>query len=256
MDMAGLPHDSCLDLALKILNQLRTIPLDLLYHTPIPMLLSYIYETWCEGGQRTSSLWEEAKASHLLTKKLTQMVDREEPEKHIHARPPSPHHPLQLAQWLPILQNIYPPDLPAHLGALASHAAEASPNLVPPPVTLQSHPKSHHTWILNQRARTTMRLTLKQAQTQAVTQVVKRMKALLAGALNMGTQVVSLTARLRTLAASLKGQVAVQVPAPNQETRKRNLHQPVKCAQKPMQTLLQPTCCQRSKALTQRRHRG
>ena len=94
-DMAGLPHNSCLDLSLKILNQLPTIPLDLSYCTPMPMMIAYapeshVYETWCEGRQGISSLGEEAKASHLLTKKLMQMVVREEPEEHTHARPPSP----------------------------------------------------------------------------------------------------------------------------------------------------------------------
>ena len=45
---------------------------------------------WHEGRQGTSSLGEEAKSSHLLTKKLAWMIDREEPEEHTHARPPSP----------------------------------------------------------------------------------------------------------------------------------------------------------------------
>ena len=169
------------------------------------------------------------------------------------------HHPLLLAQWCPTLLNINPPDLPVHLEALASHAAEASPNLAPPPVTPHSHPKSNHTWTLNQRAKVTMRPTLKWAQTWAATQVVKRMKAPLVGALSMLTWRASPTARPRTLAVSPKGQAAVQTtaptaPAPNQKMRKRNPHRLVKHPQKLMQTLLKPACCQRSKAVTQRRN--
>ena len=75
-----------------------------------------------------------------------------------------------------------------------------------------------------------MRQTLKQAQTQAATQVMTRIKAPLAGTLNTGTQIVSLTARLGSPAVSLKGQAAFQAavltaPALNQKMRRRNLHQ-------------------------------
>ena len=50
-EVAGLPQSSCLELALKILNQLSTIPLDLSYCTLVPMMItyapeSYAYETW------------------------------------------------------------------------------------------------------------------------------------------------------------------------------------------------------------------
>ena len=76
--------------------------------------------------------------------------------------------PLCSMQWSEERNNI------GSVGALACHAAEASPNLAPPLVTLQNHPKSNHTWTLNQRVRMTMRLNLKQAQTQAVTQVAKK----------------------------------------------------------------------------------
>ena len=263
MDMAGLPQNSCLDLALKILNQLPTIPLDLSYHTPIPMMIaympeSYAYETWCGDGQGTPTLGEEVKASHLLTKKLAQMVVGK--NRRSTPMPGLLHHPLQLVQWCLVLQNVHPSDLPIHLGALASCATEASPNLTPPPVTLQSHPKSHHIWALNQRVRMTMKQTLKQAQTQAATQAMTRMKAPLAGTLSMGTQIVSLTARPGSPAVSLKGQAAVQAavltaPAPNQKMRRRNLHQWVQHPQMLMQTLLRLACCQRSKALTQSRMR-
>ena len=171
------------------------------------------------------------------------------------------HHSLQLAQWCLALQNVHPPDLPVHPEALASHTAEASPNLAHSPVTLQSHPKSHHIRILNQRARMTTRQTLKQAQTQAVTQAMTRMKAPLVGTLSMGTGIASPTVRPGSLAASLKGQGAVQAaaltaPALNQKMRRRNFHQWVKHLQKLTQTLLTLACFQKSKALTQRRNGG
>ena len=167
------------------------------------------------------------------------------------------HHSLQLAQWCLALQNVHPPDLPVHLEALASHTAEASPNLAHSPVTLQSHPKSHHIRILNQRARMTTRQTLKQAQAQAATQAMTRMKAPLVGTLSMGTEIASPTVRLGSLAASLKGQAAVlTAPALNQKMRRRNFHQWVKHPQKLTQTLLILACCQKSKALTQRRNGG
>ena len=144
------------------------------------------------------------------------------------------HHPLQLAQLCLALQNVCPPDLPVHPGALANCTAEATVNLAPPPVTLKSHPKSHHIQTLNQRVRMTMRQTLMQAQTQAATQVMTKMKAPLVGTLNTGTRIVSLTVRVGSLAVSPKGQVAVQAavqvavltaPALNQKMRRRNLHQ-------------------------------
>ena len=74
-DMAGVSHDACLDLTLQVLDKLPTIPIDLSYCTPIPMMLaygseSYAYQTWHEDGGETSSLGKEARASHLLTRKL------------------------------------------------------------------------------------------------------------------------------------------------------------------------------------------
>ena len=97
-DVAGLPQNSCLDLALKILNQFPTIPLDLSYHTPIPMMITYApesnaYETWHGDGQGNSTLGEETKASHLLTKKLVWMVDGE--NQRSTPMPGLLHHPLQ-----------------------------------------------------------------------------------------------------------------------------------------------------------------
>ena len=73
--MAGVSHDACLGLALQVLNKLPTIPIDLSYCTPIPMMLAYgpelyAYQTWCEDGGETSALSWDARASYILTWKL------------------------------------------------------------------------------------------------------------------------------------------------------------------------------------------
>ena len=39
-DVAGISHDACLGLTLHILNKLPTIPIDLSYCMPIPMMLA------------------------------------------------------------------------------------------------------------------------------------------------------------------------------------------------------------------------
>ena len=56
-DVAGVPHNTCLSLALQVLDKLPTVPIDLSYHTPIPMMLaygpgSYGYQTWSEDRGR------------------------------------------------------------------------------------------------------------------------------------------------------------------------------------------------------------
>ena len=73
--MAGIPHDACLGLALQVLEKLLTIPIDLTYCMPIPMMLayahkSYVYQTWCEDGEGTSALSGDARASHILSWRL------------------------------------------------------------------------------------------------------------------------------------------------------------------------------------------
>ena len=75
MDVAGVSHDICLGLTLHILDKLPTIPIDLSYCTPIPMMLaygpeSYAYQIWHKDRGETSSLGKEAKASCLLMRKL------------------------------------------------------------------------------------------------------------------------------------------------------------------------------------------
>ena len=57
VDIAGVPHNTCLILALQVLNKLPTVPIDFSYHTPIPMMLAYgpesdANQTWCKDGGR------------------------------------------------------------------------------------------------------------------------------------------------------------------------------------------------------------
>ena len=74
-DVAGVPHNTCLSLALQVHEKIPMVPIDLYYHMPIPMMLaygpeSYTYQTWCEDGGETSALSGEARAFHVLTWKL------------------------------------------------------------------------------------------------------------------------------------------------------------------------------------------
>ena len=260
-DVAGLPQSSCLDLALKILNQLPTIPLDLSYCTPIPMMItyapeSYANETWHEDCQGTSPLEEEAKASHLLTMKLTWMVDREEPEEHTHARPPLPSPSVGSAvPGTPERPPSRSPSLsrstnkPCHrsLSQLSSSSSDSSePPQKPSHTDSESESEDDNE-------------TDSEAGIDTSSDSGDKNEAQPVGTLSTGTQRASLTARLGSLVASLKGQVAVQVAvqvaaltalALNQ-MRRRNLHQWAKCPQMLTQTLLRLACCQRSKALTQ-----
>ena len=45
-DVVDLPHKFCLGLTLQVLNKLSTIPIDLFYCTPIPMMLVYGPESY------------------------------------------------------------------------------------------------------------------------------------------------------------------------------------------------------------------
>ena len=75
VDVAGVPHDAYLGLALQVLDKLPTIPIDLTYHTPIPMMLAYgpescAYQTWCQDEGGTSALSRDARASCILLWRL------------------------------------------------------------------------------------------------------------------------------------------------------------------------------------------
>ena len=77
-EVAGIPQDICLHLALQVLELLPTIPMDLSFYATIPMVLAYGPESyaspaWLGDGGETSSLGKKAKASHLMRKKLEQL---------------------------------------------------------------------------------------------------------------------------------------------------------------------------------------
>ena len=62
-------------------DKLPTIPIDLSFRMPIPMMLaygpeSYAYQTWCEDRGETSSLGKEVRASCLLIRKLKWLAHR------------------------------------------------------------------------------------------------------------------------------------------------------------------------------------
>ena len=78
---AGMLQDTCLCLALQVLELLPTIPLDISFHTLLPMMLvygleSYSSQAWHENEEETSSLGEGAKASRILEKKVEQQKKR------------------------------------------------------------------------------------------------------------------------------------------------------------------------------------
>ena len=79
VDMASLPHEACLTLALQILDKLPTPPLDLSYCTAIPRMLaycleSYAFQAWSATGDGDYLLDNNTQASSLLTQKLTYMA--------------------------------------------------------------------------------------------------------------------------------------------------------------------------------------
>ena len=95
--MAGIPHDACLGLALQVPEKLPTIPIDLTYHTPIPIMLayalgSYAYQTWHEDGEGTSALSGDARACHILSQTLVQLALGEGEDDNSPDRSASPAH--------------------------------------------------------------------------------------------------------------------------------------------------------------------
>ena len=72
-DMAGVSHNACLGLALQALDKLPTIPIDLSYHTLIPMMLaygpeSYAYQTWHVGWGKNLFPWQRSQGLPLIDK--------------------------------------------------------------------------------------------------------------------------------------------------------------------------------------------
>ena len=73
MDMAGVPQDVCLHLALQIFDLLPTIPTNLSFCAPIPMMLTYGPESytsypWLEDGGETFFSRQEGQGLMFLDK--------------------------------------------------------------------------------------------------------------------------------------------------------------------------------------------
>ena len=67
--------DACLGLALQVLNLLLQIPIDILFHTQIPLTITYcpessVYRRWHPEQGSVSPLHKEIRVSHTLSKVL------------------------------------------------------------------------------------------------------------------------------------------------------------------------------------------
>ena len=68
----GIMFDACLGLTLQVLNLLLQIPIDISFHTQIPLTIAYclessVYGKWHPEQGSVSSLHKEIKASHTLS---------------------------------------------------------------------------------------------------------------------------------------------------------------------------------------------
>ena len=66
----GIMFNVCLGLALQVLNLLPQIPIDILFHTQIPLTIAYcpessFYRKWCPEQGGISPLCKEIRASHF-----------------------------------------------------------------------------------------------------------------------------------------------------------------------------------------------
>ena len=71
----GITFDTCLGLALRVLNLLPQIPLDISFQTQIPLTITYcpescIYRRWHPEQGGVSPLCKEVRTSHTLSKVL------------------------------------------------------------------------------------------------------------------------------------------------------------------------------------------
>ena len=75
VESEGVTFDACLGLTLQVLNLLPQIPIDILFHTKIPLTITYcpkysIYRKWCPKQGGILPLHKEIRASHTLSKVL------------------------------------------------------------------------------------------------------------------------------------------------------------------------------------------
>ena len=71
----GITFDACLGLMLQVLNLLPQVPIDISFHTQIPLTIaccleSSVYRRWCPEQGGVSPLHKEIRASHTLSKVL------------------------------------------------------------------------------------------------------------------------------------------------------------------------------------------
>ena len=88
----SITYNAYLGLALQVLNLLLQIPIDILFHTQIPLTIAYclessIYRKWCPKQGSILALCKEIKASHISSKVLGKV--RCQPSESM-VRPPSP----------------------------------------------------------------------------------------------------------------------------------------------------------------------
>ena len=75
VESEGIMFDTCLGLTLQVLNLLPQIPIDISFHTQIPLTIAYclessIYRKWHPEQGGISPLHKEIRASHTLSKVL------------------------------------------------------------------------------------------------------------------------------------------------------------------------------------------
>ena len=75
VESESITYDACLGLVLQVLNLLPQIPIDILFHMPIPLTIascleSSIYRKWHPKQGSVLPLCKEIRASHILSKVL------------------------------------------------------------------------------------------------------------------------------------------------------------------------------------------
>ena len=88
----GITFDACLGLALQVLNLLLQIPIDISFHTQIPLIITYclessVYRRWCPEQGSVSPLCKEIRTSCTLSKVLGRVTHQ--PSESV-GGPPSP----------------------------------------------------------------------------------------------------------------------------------------------------------------------
>ena len=88
----GIMFNACLGHVLQVLNLLPQIPIDILFHTQIPLTIaccpeSSIYKRWCPEQGCVSPLCKEVRVSHTLSKVLDGVTHQ--PSERVGC-PPSP----------------------------------------------------------------------------------------------------------------------------------------------------------------------